>query len=502
MVAIFSEKANGSVVKKHQSLIGTTAMAATSVLRVAIQILILPIIGRLLGPQAYGQVALVSPFVFFAMMLAESGFGACIVNANEVTKELEGTVLCFSAGLSTLIILLFAIFAYPAGMVMHEPMFPFLLISMSSILLLAAFAIVPTALLLRAKRYDFVALSDVASSVGSIVGVGIGIWLGWGVWSLVVQQITLWTAKVLVLVIAAHWRPTFVFRRNVLNEHMAFGSRLTGSNILSFVARNIDNVLIGTFMGAQTLGYYALAFQIVGLPSMVLSDLVYFTVLTNTSEARRKNEFTLDFILKILRGSLIIGAPTIIGLAVTASISVPLLLGDKWEPTSNLVVLLAPLGLQQIITAMTTGVIMGLGRSDLILKLNVISSSLTVAAIIAGVFISSSVVAIGVSLAAVATSYLHLKAVAYEGKLPLRIIGKAMFAPFLASIVMGTVVYILQSIVPFKWPLIVQLPLSIGMGIVSYGTILFCFFHDSLSADITMVRAAFLARREAKGNLS
>ena len=138
-------------------------MAAASVLRMAIQITILPVVGHLLGPRAYGQVALVSPFIFFAMLLLDAGLGACIIRAKEVTKEMEGTVLCFSCGLSLLLILFFALFSYPIGLLMREPLFPLLLIAMSSILLLAAVNIVPAALLLRAKHYDWIALSDVAS---------------------------------------------------------------------------------------------------------------------------------------------------------------------------------------------------------------------------------------------------------------------------------------------------------------------------------------------------
>ena len=63
-------------------------------------------------------------------------------------------------------------------------------------------------------------------AIASIVGISVGILLGLGVWSLVVQQVALWTAKVAVVTIASGWRPHLVFSQDILKEQMAFGSRL------------------------------------------------------------------------------------------------------------------------------------------------------------------------------------------------------------------------------------------------------------------------------------
>lgn len=485
--------------EKRKAFRGTSAMAAASLLRIAIQIVILPIIGRLLGPKAYGQVALVSPFIFFSMLLAGSGLGACIVRAKEVTKELEGTVFWFSLGLSLLLVIFFALFAYPIGLVMHEPLFPYLLVGMSSLLLFAALNIVPAALLLRTNRYEYIALSDVASSIASIVGTIVGISLGWGVWSLVVQQVALWTAKVVVVTIASRWRPNLIFSWDVLKAQIAFGSGLTGANIFSFFARNIDNVLIGTCLGSQALGYYALAYQIVSLPAMVLSGSVFFTIFSNTSEAHRTGITSPEFFLKILRSVLMLSMPTIVGLAITTQLSVPLILGSKWMPTADLVVLLAPFGLQQIVTSITTGVIIGLGRSDLILRLSVVSSALTVAAIILGVIFNSRAVAAGVSLTAFVTCFQHLRIITLEYKISLREIMNAASAPLIASMLMGTVVCFLQQTMHTNFVSLINMLFCIVTGVTTYVLVLFFVFHDYIAKDIASMRTAFFAKRSRGG---
>jgi O-antigen/teichoic acid export membrane protein len=90
-----------------------------------------------------------------------------------------------------------------------------------------------------------------------------------------------------------------------------------------------------------------------------------------------------------------------IGLAVTASLSIPFILGDKWLPTVPLLICLVPLGLTQAMWAPVSGVLIGLGRSDLIFKLGLVGSIMTIAAIVFGVFFGSTAVALGVSFASI-----------------------------------------------------------------------------------------------------
>ena len=142
-------------------------------------------------------------------------------------------------------------------------------------------------------------------------------------------------------------------------------------------------------MGSQVLGYYALAFQIVSLPAMILSGSVFFTVYSNTSEAHRNGIMSPKLFLKALRSTLILGMPAIVGLLSPHNCLFHCYFGYKWMPTANLVMLLAPFGLKQIVTSVTSGVIIGLGRSDLVFRLALINAILTVAAIIFGVIFSS-----------------------------------------------------------------------------------------------------------------
>lgn len=477
-----------------KSVLGATAMAMASTLRATIQIAALPIIGRILGPHAYGQMALVIPFILFANLLAESGLGTCIVRAERLTKELEGSIFCFSAGFSLFIVILFATLAYPVGHMLREPLFPALLLGMSTILPLATLNIVPMALLLRDKRYNWIALTDVVSTLGSVTAVSIGIFLNWGVWSLVAQQITFWVCKVTVVTIGSRSRPQFYFDLNIIKENISFGANLTAASALSFIANNIDNVLIGASMGTETLGYYALATQIVTLPATVMRGSVYYTVLSGTSEAWRKGDSSPDGFMKALRGVLLLSAPAMIGLGVTAPLSIPFILGDRWLPIVPILICLVPLGLTQALWLPIWGILVGMGRADLIFKLGLIGSATTIAAILLGVHFGSIAVALGVSIAGVIIlSYTFRITLQLFSTRPKRVLW-AITVPLIAASSMGCVVIVVQETLFTGLPLAMRLTVSIGVGILAYGLILAGLFRDHISDDLAVVKTALFSR--------
>ena len=468
-----------------------------SALRVAVQVTVLPVIGHLLGPEVYGRMALVAPFVFFSMMIAESGLGACIVRAPVVTRALEGTVFCFSISLSLLFVLAFALVAQPLGRYLHEPMFPALLMGMSSILVLASFNIVPAAILVREKKYNWIAASDVASSIGSLAGVGIGIALGWGAWSLVAQQVAFWIFKLSIVLVGSRAWPRLVFRGTVLAENLQFGSRLTGAGIVSFLARNVDNILIGRFMGTEALGFYALAFQVVSMPQMIVAGSVYYTLFAGSSEAVRSGRSPKNQFLTIFRGIVLLCLPAIVGLAATANLSVPLVMGAQWTPAARLIVLLAPFGLCQLIGAALEGVLNGIGRADTLLKAQLLSSTATILAILVAAHAGSAAVAIGVSLTAFTSPVIAMRVIARDCAIGYRELFETMRKPIGASLLMGAGVALLQHVLPATLPLPAALAICVGTGVLLYGAVMMLLLRDRLSTDLAEIKLAMRRQRAA-----
>ncbi len=481
-----------------RSLFGTAALTGVSVLKVVSQIIAFPIIGHILGPESYGQIALVSPFVFLAMIIAESGLGACLIRSDAHSRDLEDAVFTYSFGLSLAIMLLFAILAYPLGHMLDEPDFPLLLIGMSSILLLAAVNVVPAARLLRAQRYDWVAGSDIVSLIGGIIGLVAGVLLGFGAWSLVAQQFMYWLGKVVVVMMGSLYVPRFALHWHLVRQNIYFGSNLTGANLLAFAARNVDNVLIGALMGATTLGYYALAFQIVCLPQMIFSGPAYSILLSSTSASLRARQSPVPQIMKTLRWLLLASAPMMVGLAVTAEFIVRLILGDQWLPTINLIILLVPFGLAQMITGAMGAALIGLGRTDTLFKINLGTATLTIVAIIGGALINNShAVAMGVSLTSLIGMHMLLRTIAKACACSLGALYNTMTLSVIAALLMGGAIHALQACMPDAWGPGLCLCASIVVGIAAYGAMLAVLMRGSLREDIKDIRQALASKSGA-----
>jgi len=155
---------------------------------------------------------------------------------------------------------------------------------------------------------------------------------GYGAWSLVAQQLTLWVCKLAWVTYAGKARIAFAFRLGEARALVRFGLHTIGATLADFVSRNVDNLIVGAILGTTSLGYYAMAYQIVRAPDMLISGPLYLYIFNSVSRAAHAGDKQA---LQALAASAVrLGssafAPLFCGLAVIADLAVPLVLGDKW----------------------------------------------------------------------------------------------------------------------------------------------------------------------------
>ena len=141
--------------------------------------------------------------------------------------------------------------------VFNQPSLAPVLRCLSLLPLVRSLIMVQQAILRREFAFQKIAVRALISVVaGGIVGILMAI-LGFGVWSLVGQQLTFEVVGVLMFWSLSHWRPGLQFSWNALQELSGFGISIFGSKLLTFFNQNTDNLLIGFFLGEVALGYYA-----------------------------------------------------------------------------------------------------------------------------------------------------------------------------------------------------------------------------------------------------
>ncbi|MGH6827815.1 MAG: oligosaccharide flippase family protein, partial [Rhizomicrobium sp.] len=178
-----------------RAALGTVALSVASLLKLALQTAVIPVLARLLGPQAFGLVALAMPLVLLANAIADGGLGNALVRKRDSSRELESTVFWLAAGTSLALALLLSSLAVPISRLMGAPKMVPILIVLTLILPISGCLSVPNARISRDRKFSMFAVVETVASVLASLAAIAGALLGLGPWSLVIQLLLLWTVK-------------------------------------------------------------------------------------------------------------------------------------------------------------------------------------------------------------------------------------------------------------------------------------------------------------------
>lgn len=242
---------------------------------------------------------------------------------------------------------------------------------------------VPQALLVRGSR--FAALAGIAMIAQALVlgGITVGVALDGGIWALVVPNVV---APALVLPI--YWRlaggpPRRVFAIRKAGPVVREGLRVCGSSLSNIVTRNADNAIIGRINGAPALGLYMFAYGFLMQPLGLFSHAIVPVLLPafgRLNDSARRSDGTVRVVLSLLR----LGAPFMVGGALTASLFVPLIFGARWTNAVPLVQILMLLGAVQIVGPVFGSLTLALGHASFALRFGVVATVTAVIAFLVG----------------------------------------------------------------------------------------------------------------------
>jgi PST family polysaccharide transporter len=474
--------------------LGALALSGSNFLRMGVQLAMLPILARLVGPAEYGLVALAVPFVLFCNMLADAGMSQALARRQDVTPELESTVFWLAGALGLALSAFACLAAWPLALVLDQPRLPWLIMALSPILVMSGLTAVSNARVIREGRFGVFAGGDFISTAASAVVALTAALNGAGAWSLVAQQLTLWVCKFAWVNLNARPQIRAYFRPSEVRDLVRFGVHSIGSNLSDFVSRNVDNMIVGGVLGTVALGYYAMAYQIVRVPDLIISGPLYLYVFTAVSRAAHDGARgkAADLAVSALRLASSVLAPTFVGLTIISPLAVALVLGDKWLEAAPVMSRLAAAGFGFAHCFVMGAILMGLGRSHLQLRMTALAGVTTVCtiAVFARFGVETAASAIGLAVLFIMLTYLEV--LARDLKIRrLRLAGA--FAP--AALGVGAMAATLWTTAPLLAPLppLARLGAMIGLGGVVYAAVVLAVARRRLLED-----ARVFARAHAK----
>ena len=346
--------------------------------RYGVQFAVTMVLARLLTPADFGLMAMLLVFTTFAALLVEGGLGTALVQKQASTDNDETSVFLVNLGAGCALAL--ALWALAPGIARFyaQPALSPLLQVLAWLLPLGALATVPNALLTQQLDFRRRAGAELLASVGSGA---VALWLAWrghGVWSLAWQALVGAALRAALLWWLSGWRPRGRYDRHAFAGLFRFGGYLLVANALSVGAMRLQSLLLGRLFDARTLGVYAMAQDTQQAPAQLASALlnrVGLPIFASVADQPAKLAGALRLSLRL---SMFVFAPCMAGLAVVAAPLVRLLYGPQWGDAAPLLSLLALAALFWPLHVLNLAALGALGRSDLILKLELAKAAVTI----------------------------------------------------------------------------------------------------------------------------
>ncbi len=344
----------------------------------SVQFIVGVVLARLLFPDQFGLVGMLAIFIAVIRAFLDSGFGAALIQKREVSQSDICSIFYFNIVMGGVAVGLLWFAAPWIASFYHQPVLTHLTRALSLTIVIDSFGLIHSTLL--TKEINFKAHTKISVIAGILSGIaGITLALrGYGVWSLVFQQITASLVSTVCLWSFNHWRPELIFSFDALAGMFGFGSRLLFSSILNQIFDNIYYIVIGKIYSAADLGFFSRAKTLNDVPTLTLSEMAGRVTFPVFSKIQDDRERLKRGVKKALTSLVLVNFPMMIGLAVIARPLVLVLLTEKWAAAIPYLQLLCIAGVLYPLHVVNLNLLQALGRSDLFLRLEVIKKMLIV----------------------------------------------------------------------------------------------------------------------------
>jgi teichuronic acid exporter len=327
------------------------------------------VLARLLSPEEFGLIAMAMVFVNVTQPFFDGGFAAALVQKASPKPTDYNSVFYFNIFMGLLVASLIFFSAPWIATFYNQPILISMTRALSAILVINSFGLIQSAVLTKHINFKIQTKAVFFSGILSgIFGIGLAL-IGFGVWSLVCQQILNAALTMVCLWLLNDWRPSLIFSFQSLRAMFPFGSRLMVSGVLSIASESLYSVVIGRVLSAKDLGLFVRAQTLEALPANSLSMLVskvIFPVFSSIQDDIMRVKSALQKVLKI---TAFLSFPLMIGMAAASHAIILVLLGEKWIGCIPYLQLLCVEGLLNPIAEINSNLLMSLGRSDLYLRL-------------------------------------------------------------------------------------------------------------------------------------
>lgn len=393
---------------KSEAVKGVAWSFVGSMTNKAIQFVVSMILARLLTPADYGLIGMLGFFIGIATTFIDSGFSSALIQYKDRQNKDYCTVFYVNLGMSLLMYGILYISAPYIAVFYNQPILVEIVRIYCLTMLIGAFTAINSIQLTISLNYK---LSNIIGSSSALISGGIGVicaYARWGVWALVAQQMSAVVIKTILMLYYVRWLPSIEFSITSFKRFFSYGSKLLVSGLIHTAYSQMYPMVIGKQFNASDLGYVSRAQGFNDMAAGTMNTILGSVAFPVLSKVQDDDEILLRIYNKYVQLSAFAVAPIAFFLCGIAKPLILFLLTDKWAPSILLMQILCANYLWDGIIKINLNLLYVKGRTDLVLRLEIIKKTIAFMILICSIIIGDLVVfCVGMSVYSLIALYLN-----------------------------------------------------------------------------------------------
>lgn len=446
---------------------GVAWSTAEKVCSMLLQMVVSIVVARMLVPEDFGVMAILTFFTAVALVVVDSGFSQTLLRKESPSNDDYKSVFLFNLGVSALLYLIFVVLSphlaqyYDLAVIVKIAPVLFLLLPLN------ALGIIQNTKLSREFRFGLLSrINFVASLVAGAVAIALAV-CGGGVWALVAQRVSVVAVKSLLLWWRGDWRGEGKFSGAAWRAMAPFSLRLMSTDIVSAIYNNVAQLFIGKVYSPNTLGYFNQAQKIKDLP--VQSAVLSVQTVTYPAMAKIKDDADkfAESYRKVLMINVFVMAPLVVGMSLVAEPLFLLLLGERWLPTVPYFEVIALAGLFYPLAMVAYNVLKVHSNGAIIFRLELVKKGVMTLVLALTIPHSTMAIAYGLVAMTLIEFIINFAATRRYTSLTWLEMLRSLIPSLLLTAMMGVVVYMIDFYL-HNLSYVVMLALQVATGVVVY----------------------------------
>ena len=343
------------------------------------------LLARILSPSDYGVVGMLGIFFAIAQTFIDSGFSSALIRKKDCSDADLSTAFYFNIGVGVISFLILFFSAHYIAQFFDTPILKDVTRVLSVNLFINSLTIVQHAKLNAAVDFKSQAKISLTSTLLSgIIGLAMA-YSGFGVWSLVYQSVSAALVRAILLWWIGRWRPRLIFTHDSFKYLFGFGSKILAASLLHTIYSNLTTIIIGKVYTAKELGYYSRGESLATFPSSNLIGILQSVTYPILAKIQDDDTRLIQAYRKYIS---ITSMVIFFGMCLLAALAKPFiltLLTDKWANSVIFLQVFCFAWMFDHLCALNLNILYVKGRSDLVLRLEIIKKTISISMIVAAI---------------------------------------------------------------------------------------------------------------------